>query len=718
MLPSPLRNAPCPCGSGKRFKECHGTLRTLSPEPATPGDPATTARSLENCRGAIDRAPSDVAAWNQLGEILRATDSAAAEAAWRRAVELAPDNAEAHFHLGNLCRERGEPDAARTEYERALASAPDHAGSINNLGLVLEALGDRDRAEACYRRVLAADPQDADALGNLASLLFAREAFRQSSTVYEHLCAVRRDIPAPVWVRRALAHQRAGDLAAAETCFREAARLLPDDVTIQLNVGTVCSEQQRYADAESAWLRAMELRPENLYALSMLAHGRQLRCDWRELAELHAKVNRSIESDPAEQDSKINPFTLLSMPSSPRAQLRGAQRWARGCAPASPAARPRVAVAPGERLRVGFVSSDFRNHPMAHVSMEVWERIDRDRFETFAYGIRERHLGPIGQRIERAFDHFADVSDAPVGEIVRRIHADRIAILLDLNGYTKHSREAIFALRPAPIQINYIGYPGTLGADWYDYICVDRFGAPEASQTYYTERLLHLPHMSLPSDTRRAPKGPPPTRAECGLPADAFVFCSFNNAYKILPDVFAIWMRLLHAVPGSVLWFVQSGPEVVENLRREARRAGIDPGRLIFAPRLDSVESHVARIAAADLFVDSYPYGAHTTANDALLAGLPVITRAGATLASRIAGSQLHAIGLPELVTANGADYEALARRLAHDRGELASLRARLATNRKTYPLFDMARYTRDLEESLWQVFRGLPTLGPELSGK
>jgi predicted O-linked N-acetylglucosamine transferase (SPINDLY family) len=712
MLQSPPRNAPCPCGSGKRFKQCHGTLPTLSPEPAPPGDPATTARSPEDCRAAT----SDVAAWNRRGEILRATDPAAAEVAWRRAVELAPDNAEAHFQLGNLFRERGEPDAARTEYERALASAPDHAGSINNLGLVLEALDDRERAEACYRQVLAANPQHPDALGNLASLLFEREAFRQSSTVYEHLCAVRRDIPAPVWVRRALAHQRAGDLAAAESCFREAAKLRPDDVTIQLNVGTVCYELQRYADAESAWLRAMELRPDNLYALSMLAHGRQLRCEWRELAELHSEINRAIESDRDGQDGRINPFTLLSMPSSPTAQLRAAQRWALGFAPPSPAARPRVAFAPGERLRVGFVSSDFRVHPTAHLSMELWERIDHDRFETFAYGIRERDLGPIGQRIERAFDHFADVSDAPVRDVVRRIRTDRIAILLDLNGYTKHSREAIFAHRPAPVQVNYIGYPGTLGADWYDYICVDRFGAPQATQPNYAERLLHLPHMSFPSDTRRAPKGPPPTRAECGLPADAFVFCSFNNTYKILPNVFAVWMRLLHAVSGSVLWLVRTSPETVENLRREARGAGIDPDRLIFAPRLESVESHIARIAAADLFVDSYPYGAHTTANDALLAGLPVITCAGATLASRMAGSQLHAIGLPELVTSNGADYEALARRLAHSRGELASLRARLASNRDTYPLFDMAGYTHDFEETLRQVWRAVPTFGPELS--
>jgi protein O-GlcNAc transferase len=714
---APRRNAPCPCGSGKRFKECHGALAIRAPGPELPADPVATAQAPRHRPAATDRERAELAALNRRGETLRATDPAAAEAAWRRAVELAPEDAEAHFHLGNLFRDRGELQAARTEYERALASAPHHAGSLNNLGLVMEALGDRDGAEACYRRVLAANPQHPDALGNLASVLFEREAFRQSSTIYAQLCGVRRDIPAPVWVRRGLAHQNSGDLGAAEACFREAARLLPDDLAIQLNLGTVCTQQKRYGDAEAAWLRAVALRPQNLYALSMLAHGRQLRCDWRGLGELHAAITRGAESAQQDPDGRISPFTLLSMPSSPMAQLRAARRWAREFAPAIPVARPQVALAPGERLRVGFVSSDFRAHPIVYLALEFWERIDRDRFETFAYGIRHRDPGPIGQRVERAFDHFTDVSGSPVRDIVQRIRADRIAILLDLNGYTRHSREAIFARRPAPVQINYIGYPGTLGAAWYDYIVVDRFGAPEATQPYYAERLLHLPNMSFPSDTRRAPGGPPPTRAECGLPPDAFVFCCFNNAYKILPEAFAIWMRLLQATPASVLWLVETGAEVTANLRREARLAGVDPGRLIVAPRLDSVEAHIARIPAADLFVDSYPYGAHTTANDALLAGLPVLTRAGPTLSSRLAGSQLHAIGLPELVASDDAAYEALASRLARNRGELASLRARLAANRSTFPLFDMTRYARDLEACLWAAWRSLPALGAEHAG-
>jgi predicted O-linked N-acetylglucosamine transferase (SPINDLY family) len=357
-------------------------------------------------------------------------------------------------------------------------------------------------------------------------------------------------------------------------------------------------------------------------------------------------------------------------------------------------------VGAGARLRIGFVSSDLREHPMAHLQVEHWERIDRGRFETCAYNLRPRENSAIGRRVAAAFDRYADVSGDTLASIAQRIRNDRIAILFDLNGYTTHSREHLFAQRPAPIQINSIGFPGTLGADWYDYILVDRFAAPEAMQPHYSERLWPMPNSFYPSDTARAPRGTAPSRAGCGLPEGGFVFCCFNKAYKILPDVFAIWMRLLDAVPGSVLWLLESSPDAAQHLQQETRRAGIDPVRLVFAPHVP-VDEHLARHAVADLFVDTFPYGAHTTTNDALLAGLPVVTCAGQTLVSRIAGSQLHAIGLPELVTHSLAEYEALALRLAREPRTLAALRARLAANRHTHPLFDMARYTRDFEALL-----------------
>jgi predicted O-linked N-acetylglucosamine transferase (SPINDLY family) len=322
----------------------------------------------------------------------------------------------------------------------------------------------------------------------------------------------------------------------------------------------------------------------------------------------------------------------------------------------------------------------------------------------FLYSLRASDANPFERRARAAFEHFVEASELSVTALAQRIREDRIGILIDRNGYTLNAREALFALRPAPIQVNCIGFPGTLGAPWYDYIFTDRFSLPEQLKGFYTERPLYMPHMAFPSDTTRRPAGPAPSRSACGLPERGFVFCCFNNAYKILPEVFAIWMRLLAATPGSVLWLLEPGAQAQVNLRREAQAAGVDPARLLFAPRV-GVSEHVARNAAADLFLDTYPYGAHTTANDALLAGLPLLTCVGETLASRIAGAQLAAIGLPELITRSFAEYEALALKLAREPELLAGYRARLAANRHRSPLFDMTRYARDFEALMLETW-------------
>jgi predicted O-linked N-acetylglucosamine transferase (SPINDLY family) len=293
-----------------------------------------------------------------------------------------------------------------------------------------------------------------------------------------------------------------------------------------------------------------------------------------------------------------------------------------------------------------------------------------------------------------------DVSGEAVEATARRIGADGIEVLIDLNGYTTHARSELFALRPAPVQIHWLGYLGTLGAPWYDFVLTDRFAAPPELQRFFSERFLYLPDCYCPSDTRRAVAAAAPSRGECALPEGALVFCCFNQAYKILPEVFAVWMRLLEQVPQSVLWLAPANATARENLQREAALRGIAPERIVFAPRLE-LERHLARQVHADLFLDTTPYNAGTTANDALFMGVPVLTCAGQTLASRVAGSQLRAIGLPELVTTDLAAYEALALALARDPSRRAQLRARLQANRDHMPLFDMARFARALDDLL-----------------
>jgi predicted O-linked N-acetylglucosamine transferase (SPINDLY family) len=466
---------------------------------------------------------------------------------------------------------------------------------------------------------------------------------------------------------------------------------------VQLHLGTLYIQQRRFAEGEVALRRALALDPGNRYALSMIAHARAQRCDWDGLSDLFAEIRAALEGPDIGSDFPCMPFATLAMPLSPVAQLHASQRWSHTIAREPLPQRPLLAYAAGERLRVAFATWNFRQHPTLHLSLEFWERIDRGVLEMFAYSLRPDDDNALLKRARAAFEHFADVSQESVAAIAERIRADRIGILIDRNGYTLNAREALFALCPAPIQVNCIGFPGTLGAPWYDYIFTDRFTVPEELARFYAERPLYMPHMAFPSDTTRLPASAAPTRAQCGLPEGGFVFCCFNNAYKILPEVFALWMRLLSAVPGSVLWLLDTSAEAKANLQREAAAAGIGASRLIFAP-IVPVGAHVARNAAADLFVDTYPYGAHTTANDALLAGLPVLTRVGETMASRIAGAQLMAIGLPELVTHSFAEYEALALQLAREPQRLAAYRARLKAHRHTAPLFDMARYARDFE--------------------
>jgi protein O-GlcNAc transferase len=655
------RNAPCPCGSGKRFKDCHGALAALSiPNTAT--------------------------------------------------VDV--KKAEALFLKGNQHRERDEAMDAIGAYEAALAAAPGNTAVLNNLGLALEAIGARDRALDCYLQVLEIDPGHADALGNLANAQFARNDFSASAASYDRLFAIRAELPVATLVRRAIALQKSRRLAEAEECFRDALARAPDDAQLLTNIGSLCVEQGRYSDADPPLARAVELDRANPYALAMLAHARQHRCAWHGIDALFAGLEALIDA-PHEDSWSVVPFPLLAMPLSARTHLRAARQWARALNPGP--ARPRHAcpLAAGGRLRVGFVSSDFRNHAVSLLLLEVWERLDRSRLETFAYGIQPADHSPLGQRIARSFEHFSDVSAETPGTIAQRIRSDGIAILFDLNGYTLNARPEIFARRPAPLQINSMGFPGTLGAQWYDYIHVDRFVAPPGAQAHYSERFFHMPHAYVPCDTTRRgmQRSDPPSRQSVGLPEESLVFCCFNNIYKLLPGVFSIWLRLLAAVPGSVLWLLDANADARANLRGEMKKAGLNPDRLVFAPRVSNAQ-HLARMALADLFLDTSPYGAHTTTNDALLTGVPVLTCAGETLASRNPGSQLLAIGLEDMVTSSFVEYEARALRLALDPHALGPVRRRLEQNRSTAPLFDMARYALDFEDglsSLWRDYEADP---------
>jgi predicted O-linked N-acetylglucosamine transferase (SPINDLY family) len=447
---------------------------------------------------------------------------------------------------------------------------------------------------------------------------------------------------------------------------------------------------------------------EPAYAIGQWFNTKQRLWDWSNYREDEVKARHALRTSA----SRLAPFALLALSSTPEEQLECARHVTAAVTVRAPLMLPRAKPRPTEKIRVGYFSHDFRENALAILIPGLIEEHDRHRLEIFGYSYGPDDHSARRARLEAAFDRFVDIRDMPDRDAAELIHADAVDILIDLNGYTGESRAEILACRPAPIQVNYLGFTATMGADFIDYIIADRFVVPEDQQPFFSERLVYLPDCYQCNDDKREIADRTPSRTECELPEAGFVFCCFSNSYKITPLLFDIWMRLLHAVPGSVLWLLDpwtqsAGALAKANLAREAAARGVMPERLIFAPRLPFYPDHLARHRLADLFLDTLPFNAHTTASDALWAGLPMLTCAGNTFTGRVAGSMLHAVGLGELVTTSLEEYEALAMRLARDRELLTGLRERLAQHRRTYPLFDTKRYARNLEAAYCRMWEG-----------
>ncbi len=467
----------------------------------------------------------------------------------------------------------------------------------------------------------------------------------------------------------------------------------------------------------------MTTPPPRAPAAASMKHYARSRawCEWQDFDTWQPHALQAL-ADPAV--AALSPFQLLSLPGISAAQQREfATRWMAERLHASTADRAMLALefaaappAPATKLRVGYLSNDFHQHATALLLIEMLETHDRKHFELHAYSHGADDGRGMRQRVHTAFDRFTDISHFSDLEAARAIHAAGIHILVDLKGYTAGTRTALLTYRPAPLQVSYLGYPGTLGGSFCDYLVSDRFITPASAAGDYSEALACMPHSYQPHG-RLGEIGPAPTREAVGLPSDGLVLCCFNQAYKFTPEVFGIWCTLLDQTPGSVLWLLRN-EQAEGNLRREAMARGIAPHRLVFAQDLPQAE-HLGRLQLADLVLDTLPCNAHTTASDALWAGVPLITCAGNTFASRVAGSLLHAVGLPELVTHSLDDYAALALALAHDPARLQALRAQLARQRLAAPLFDVVSYTRSLEalySGMWARHQaGLPpqAIGP-----
>ena len=607
------------------------------------------------------------------------------------------------FALAEDLAKRGRWDDARTVCGRILAADPRYAPALHILGIAARRQGDRVAAIRFLQKAVASAPGFAAAFNDLGNLLMEEGRTAEAIAQYRQAIAIQPAYP-EAHNNLGNACQIAGLLEDAVGCYRQALGLSPAYAEAYRNLGSALRRLGRLSEAVGCFRSAVSLNPRYADAITQLVQEVRSLCDWELVDALTAQLVEVVEA----RSAAVNPFVFLSLETTARQQFLCARRWAEEHLDV-PGARPptrRAHSRPGDRITLGYLSADFQEHATAHLTAELFALHDRSRFRVIGYSYGADDGSPMRRRLASTFDDFVDLEAASHAHAAERIRNDGVDILVDLKGYTRDARPTIMAMRPAPIQVSYLGYPGTMGTNVLDYIIADPFVVPADQQPNYVESIVHLPDCYQANDSTRPIAERIPTRRECGLPESGFVFCCFNASYKFTPRVFDVWIRLLGAVPGSVLWILASNDLAAGNLKREAetRLAG-SADRLVFAPSLPNPE-HLARFAVADLFLDTLPYNAHTLASDALWGGCPVITCSGQTFPSRVAGSLLRAAGLPELVTESLSSYEALALRLARDPAELGILRSRLRSNRGAVPLFDTRRFTRNLEsafETMWR---------------
>ncbi len=542
------------------------------------------------------------------------------------------------------------------------------------------------------------------ALQHAAQVHFQRGEFQPAERYIAEALSLAPE-SAELWNNRGTAQAAAKQLEPALASFTRAVELQPDAPRAMANRANVLVQLQRPADAIDAFEKLLRTQEDFPYALGHLIFCK-LQCgSWRDLDALR----RQLYADLRTGKPAVTPSVATALLDSSSDQLRALQIVARdrfrGAAPMWRGERYRH-----DKIRIAYVSSDLHAHATAVLMAGVFEHHDQNRFETTAISLGPDDASPMRARLQKSFHRFIEGSGSSDGQIAALMREMEIDIAIDLKGYTSHARPGIFASRPAPVQVNYLGFPATMGADLMDYILADRFTIPAADESAFSEKVVRLPDSYQPNDRTREIAANIPARAQMGLPENGFVYCCFNNSFKIQPRIFDIWMRLLRESDASVLWLLADNSSAVENFKRKAGARGVDPDRLVFAPRA-KLEEHLARHRLADLFLDTLPYNAHTTASDSLWTGLPVLTCMGSTFAGRVAASILNAAGLPELVTSSLEEYEGLALSLAREPARLAAIRAKLAENRDTCPLFDISRFTRHLESAyteMWQrVQRG-----------
>lgn len=602
--------------------------------------------------------------------------------------------AEAHWRAGLAQAEMLDWSAAERSFERAVELSPRDRLFWTNLANAQRKRGEFARASESARKAFALDRSDTLACKLYANCLMEQHRWDDAIRAFASLAPqAERDHHFHLEYGQAFYHAQRLQEAAAQ--FVESFTFKPDYVPAHARLANTLALMGLHREAAECYRTVALLAPGDGQALSNVVHQSQHACDWGRVGEDTLALNHAIETASV---WRTTPFAYLAMDSTMAQQRRAAEIFARSefgaIRPLAPASRgPRPA---GERIRVGYLSCDFHHHATSMLLVDALEQHDREKFEVTLYSYSRDDRTDLRRRVVAASEHFVEGGELSDRDLAQRIRDDGIDVLVDLKAYTRGTRSHVLAYRPAPIQAQYLGYPGTMGCDFVDYVIGDPTVTPLEHAPHYSERIAQLPRCYQPNDRRRALPDPMP-RWQCGLPDTAFVFCCFNSNYKITEAVFDRWCRILFAVPGSVLWLFEANAQAKSSLLAHAARKGVDASRFVFAPFL-GISAHLARLRNADLFLDTLPYNAHTTGSDALWAGVPLLTCVGDTFAGRVAASLLRAVGTPELVTASLDEYESRAIALATDRAGLAALRRRLDASRRTAPLFDGERSARDLE--------------------
>jgi protein O-GlcNAc transferase len=696
----------------------------------------------EKFRKVIRADKSHVPALNLLTVVLTGMGRfAEAEPFIARAVTLNRKSDVSFYNYGLICKELGKHQQAYEQFSEALKLNPNVPDTWNNRGTISNALHDYEAALSDFDRAIGLNASYAEAHANRGKSLLLLKRYDEALAAYDKALSIKPDL-AEAWLGRgnvsAALHHHEDTLPALEralslkpdlaqawlargdalldlgrydqalTSFDRALSLEPKLEEAWFGSGAGLTAMNRHEEAFAAYDRALSLNPDLAMAEGARLHAKMRCCNWSdyrvECEHLVASVRSGVLA--------ALPFHLLAVDCSGGDLLRCAETFSERRFPPIMHRSPEPGSSDGRKIRLAYLSSDLREHATSHLMAGLFEAHDRAKFDVIALSAAPDDRSPIRQRLEQSFTDFIDVSGLTDDQAAAQLARSAIDILVDLNGFTRAARTGILRHRPASIQVNYLGYPGTMGASFVDYIIADQTVVPGDDKPFYREKVVWLPHSYQANDRKREITNRTLSRQDHGLPASAFVFCCFNGSYKISPDMFDCWMAILTRSPGSVLWLLKDGETAPDNMRREARQRGVDPDRLIFAERARPAD-HLARHGLADLFLDTLPCNAHTTASDALWAGLPVLTRIGQTFAGRVAASLLNAVGLPELITHSRHAYETLALELVNDRERLSSVRDRLEKNRLTKPLFDTALFTRHIEAAYEAMFRrhqaGLP---------